>query len=388
VYISDPDNREIVTSMESISGTGKTTDPMMIMAGLLMKEKHFPKGLNDGIRLAMSESGYTNDILSFEWLKHFDMQTRPPNGEWRMLVMDGHGSHLTLEFVAYCYQPDVKISVFLLPAHSTHLLQPLDIGVFQSFKHYHQEVLEEAVRYGGVNYKKPDFLAAFQRMRDLTFKKTIICSAWWKSGLYPFDPSAVLAKFREFSTPERTLAADDSGSELGFEVDFQRGVTPMSPRIYKAYTSYIEKKLAWSIKHGMSLSPITGKLIEKREKANKTMLLSGKLAIEELFKKRQAELDKNQPNGERVVVQYGTILVGDARLRTMTRNLEEERRVEAIEAKKAESRRKKREYREGVEQRKEEREAKKAEKLALKQANAAELASLLSKTPRNRPSAQ
>ena len=146
-------------------------------------------------------------------------------------------------------------------------------------------MLEEVVQYGGVNYKKPDFLAVFQRMRDLTFKKTIICSAWWKSSLYPFDPSTVLAKFREFSTLERTLAADDSGLELGFEVDFQRGVTPMSPRIYKAYTSYIEKKLAWSIKHGMLLSPITSKLIEKREKANETMLLLGKLAIEELFKK-------------------------------------------------------------------------------------------------------
>lgn len=133
VYISDPNNREIVTSMESISGTGKTTDPMMIMVGLLMKEKHFPEGLNDGIRLAMSESGYTNDILSFEWLKHFDAQTRPPNGEWRMLVIDGHGSHLTIEFIVYCYRPDVKISVFLLPAHSTHLLQPLDIRGFPVF---------------------------------------------------------------------------------------------------------------------------------------------------------------------------------------------------------------------------------------------------------------
>jgi len=124
-------------------------------------------------------------------------------------------------------------------------------------------------------------------------------------------------------------------------VDFQRAVTPMSPRIYKAYTSYIDKKLAWSIEHGLTLTPTTSKLISKREKAHKTMLLSGKLAIEELFKKRQAELDKNQPNGERVVQPYGTILVGDARLRTMTRNLEEEARVEAIQAKKAELLRKK-----------------------------------------------
>ena len=116
--------------MESISAISKTTDPMMIILGQQMKEKHFLKGLNDSVRIAVSESRYTNDVLSFEWLKHFDVQTRPPNGEWRMLVMDSHGSHLTIEFVDYCYRPDVKISVFLLPAHSTHILQLLDIRVF------------------------------------------------------------------------------------------------------------------------------------------------------------------------------------------------------------------------------------------------------------------
>jgi hypothetical protein len=44
----------------------------------------------------------------------------------------------------------------------------------------------------------------------------------------------------------------------------------------------------------------------------------------------------------------------------MTKNLEEEARVDAIQAKKAESLWKKREYKEGVAKRKEEREAKKA----------------------------
>jgi hypothetical protein len=364
VYISNPDNRELVTSMESISAIGKSTNLMMIMPGQQMKEKHFLKGLNDGIRIAVSESGYTNDVLSFEWLKHFDVQTRPPNGEWRMLVIDGYGLHLTIEFVDYYYRPNVKISVFLLPAHSTHILQPLDIRVFQSFKHYHQEMLKESIRYRGLDYKRVDFLSSFQRMRDLTFKKPIICSAFEKSGLYPFNPSAVLVKLKEFSTPERTITADDSGLELGFEVDFQKCLTPMSPRIYKAYTSYINKKLAWSIEHGITLTPTTGKLIAKREKAHKVNLSTGKLAIEELFKRRQAELDKVRLDGERIVQQYGTILVGDARLRTMTRNLEEERRVDALQAKKAESLRKKREYREGVEKHREEREAKKAEKLA------------------------
>jgi hypothetical protein len=57
-------------------------------------------------------------------------------------------------------------------------------------------------------------------MQDLTFKKLIICSAFKKSGLHPFNPSIVLAKLKEFSTLKRTLAADDLGLELRFEVDF------------------------------------------------------------------------------------------------------------------------------------------------------------------------
>lgn len=88
--------------------------------------------------------------------------------------------------------------------------------------------------------------------------------------------------------------------------------------------------------------------------AKKLIKLTGKLTIEELFKIQQAELDKVRPDGERVVQQFGTILVGDARLRTMTRNLEEERKVAALQAKQAKSLRKKREYREGVEQRRKE----------------------------------
>jgi hypothetical protein len=214
------------------------------------------------------------------------------------------------------------------------------------------------------------------------FKKPIILSAFKKSSLLPFNPAIVLSKLEESGTPERTLAADDSGSELGFKVDFQGAVTLISPRIYKAYTSYIDQKQAWSIKHRLTLTLTTSKLIAKRKKANKTIQLNGKLAIEELFKRRQVELNKIQPNGERIVQQFRTILVGDARLCTITRDLEEKAKIEALAVKKAESLRKKREYREGVEKRCKERLAKKAQKQAQKDARAAQLASLVSRPSR------
>jgi hypothetical protein len=40
------------------------------------------------------------------------------------------------------------------------------------------------------------------------------------------DQCRKISKLEEFNTPERTLAADNSGLELDFEIDFQRAVTP------------------------------------------------------------------------------------------------------------------------------------------------------------------
>jgi hypothetical protein len=114
--------------------------------------------------------------------------------------MDSHGSHLIIEFVSYCYEN--KITPFLLPAHSTHLLQPLDIGIFQSFKHHHQYILEEQIQYGGLDYSKADFLAGFNEMRQHTFRSTVIKGAFEKAGLIPFDPQKVLTKLIQFNNPE------------------------------------------------------------------------------------------------------------------------------------------------------------------------------------------
>jgi len=109
---------------------------MIILTRTVLIEKHFDNAIDNDVLFAMSESGYSNAYLGLEWLKHFDRQTAGRReGKYRMLVFDGHGSHLTDEFTYYCWEHD--IIPFRLLSHSTHLLQPLDIGVFQPFKHWH-----------------------------------------------------------------------------------------------------------------------------------------------------------------------------------------------------------------------------------------------------------
>ena len=60
--------------------------------------------------------------------------------------MDGYESHLSVQFVRYCEME--KIILLRLPPHLTHFLQPLDVVIFQQWKHWHTEAIDHAVRHG------------------------------------------------------------------------------------------------------------------------------------------------------------------------------------------------------------------------------------------------
>jgi hypothetical protein len=61
-----------------------------------------------------------------------------------LLVIDGFIGHKSLEFIKYYIQFDIIICI--LPPHSTHLLQPLDLAVFQTFKNSQQKALRKSIR--------------------------------------------------------------------------------------------------------------------------------------------------------------------------------------------------------------------------------------------------
>jgi hypothetical protein len=90
-------------------------------------------------------------------------------------MMNEYGSHHTVEFIEYCDQ--AKIIPFDLPAHTTHLLQPLDVVIFQPLKHWHGEAVKEAMTHDDETFIKVEFLNAFNDFRKKAFKKFTIISA-------------------------------------------------------------------------------------------------------------------------------------------------------------------------------------------------------------------
>jgi hypothetical protein len=288
-----------------------------------MKEKAFDNDLDPRIKFGMSESGYSNDELGFEWIQHFHKYTKDSvRGEWRLLIMDGHGSHMTKDFIDFCYE--YKIHPFLLPAHSTHLLQPLDVGCFQPMKHHHQQLLEENIWYGGIDFDRSDFLACFQQISDRTFKAGTIRHAWQKTGLSPFWPRAVLDKLVEYNPPEERRPTTPNND--GF--DFSNCETPNSGQL-EIFQKFIDIRINSSILNGIPPTPSVARAIEKRDKATRMRLLDRQVIQEELVKRREQEKEKaRRKSGHKVVQKFGTIEVGDARLRIIKRN---EKKAEARE---------------------------------------------------------
>ncbi|XP_044716504.1 DDE superfamily endonuclease domain-containing protein [Hirsutella rhossiliensis] len=199
VEVLDPANRESCTVIGTINAAGDSLPPWIIFA-------HFPTtnwagiAIDSGVRFAQSPTGFSNAQIHLEWARHFnrwswassaqaqrsgksleqwfgcDEHLRVPNlgmttveapptqrdekdRIFRLLVVDGFTGHTTLEFAEYCIKFDIIIAI--LPPHSTHIMQPLDVGVFQPLKAAHQKALRKTLAEGHLAFSRVDFLNAF-----------------------------------------------------------------------------------------------------------------------------------------------------------------------------------------------------------------------------------
>ena len=103
-----PGNREWVTTIESINITGWVLPPMIILKGV-MHQLSWYKSVP--WRIGVSDNGWTTDELGLTWLtKVFNLYTQGRTvGKYRLLILDGHGSHVMAEFDQYAKQNSIIV---------------------------------------------------------------------------------------------------------------------------------------------------------------------------------------------------------------------------------------------------------------------------------------
>ena len=91
----------------------------------------------------------------------------------RLLILNGHGSHGTPEFDAFCKEKN--IITLCIPAHSSHLLQPLDVGgCFSLLKSAYRRLVVDGARVGINHVDKSEFLSIYTHARTETLSASNI----------------------------------------------------------------------------------------------------------------------------------------------------------------------------------------------------------------------
>jgi hypothetical protein len=150
--------------------------------------------------IALSDNGWTTNELGIKWVKHFDRHTKSSTrGVYRLLILDGHESHATPEFDQFC--KDNKIITLCMPPHTSHLLQPLDVGCYSPLKVLYGHEVSELARQAVFHVDKLDFLWIYQKVRPTVLSESNIKAGFQATGLVPYCPERVLSCLTVVRTP-------------------------------------------------------------------------------------------------------------------------------------------------------------------------------------------
>lgn len=188
-----PGNREWVSVIECIGLNGYSLPPFVIFQGQRIQQSWINSQIDNRTAIRVSENGWTDSRIALDWLEHFNKYTQPQTvGEYRLLILDGHSSHVSLQFIEYCEQH--KILPLCLPPHSTHILQPLDVGVFSPLAKAYKSLIQSNSIFGAERVDNERFLIYFQQARRSAISTKNIASAWRAAGLQPFNPAPIIEK--------------------------------------------------------------------------------------------------------------------------------------------------------------------------------------------------
>lgn len=174
-------NKEQVSVINCISADGQNYPPFLIFKGTYILSKWAEEAPNDYVFRA-SPSGWSSNQICTEWAEKIMSMIYEKEKEWKLLIVDGHGSHLTLKFLDLCEK--YHFDLLCLPSNTTHLLQPLDLSVFRSFKEAWKENARKFLKLNGGNLKKENFCEIYFRTAEKSFTSDNIISGFKEARLF------------------------------------------------------------------------------------------------------------------------------------------------------------------------------------------------------------
>ena len=169
------------------SASGYILPPMIVFPRVRVSEA-LKASAPPGSIVAAQKKGWITAELYLRWFRFFLEQIPPARPV--LLIQDGCSSHISIELIELAKENHVHL--LCLPSHTTHVLQPLDVGVFSSFKHQVGLALNRLLRSSeGRVPTSEDIPAILSEAWPKSVTPVNIMSGFRKSGIHPLNPSYI-----------------------------------------------------------------------------------------------------------------------------------------------------------------------------------------------------
>lgn len=123
------DRSNTITIIGAGNARGTQIPPFLVFPGALMRQELL-EGCTDGSDGTVSASGWSNTDIFMQYLQdNFIHYVQGLSDDQPILVIhDGHKSHVSPSVIEWAKRHNIILLV--LPAHTSHILQPLDVGCY------------------------------------------------------------------------------------------------------------------------------------------------------------------------------------------------------------------------------------------------------------------
>ena len=173
------------TALVGISLSGTLLKPLLVLKRKTIDTELIENGYEDKAIYSYSESGYINGELFTRWLceallPYIQVQRQLLSTQSRaILIVDGCSVHLNNSIQQLA--ENHNINLVFLPPHSSHLLQPLDLGIFGVFKGVLARMRVNKKRFSDQSIQVIKIIGALSR----TASPLNIVSAFRAAGIVP-----------------------------------------------------------------------------------------------------------------------------------------------------------------------------------------------------------
>ncbi|KAI5064830.1 hypothetical protein GOP47_0019525 [Adiantum capillus-veneris] len=215
VYGLTCDSREWLTVLCCINATGQAIPSFYIFKGSRIIGNYI-EDCEEGAAMAMQKKAWMTGELFQAWIEHFKKCIGQDVGlqNRHLLILDGHGSHVSLAVVSKAYHAGIEI--LTLPTHTSHKLQPLDVSVFKSLKvNFRKQRQAWQHQTASSQASKRELAAIASKAIQLSLNEHNIKAGFRTTRIWPLDNTA--CKFDGmpcmYISTEREMANEEEGIE-------------------------------------------------------------------------------------------------------------------------------------------------------------------------------